>query len=492
MQRRAPSFSSWDRPAYDFDEPEPNPQRTRWDLPQRHDRRALVQLDMPRGMKMDPPYFDGSDTPSWIARVQYYFDHLQLPDADRLHYVVMLFHPPASEWIFNYRANNRIVSWSDFLEDVRHHFDPHSFRNFIGPLSKLVQTDTVAEYQATFERYSNRIDGLPESALIPMFIARFKEPIQEKVELQQPTSLAAAMALASHLAVSQDERAAQRNHRRDSRPHTSAATAPSQPTATIPSSARDAPRSSSTPIRLSISEKSERAKRELCFYCPEKWVWGHVCQSKLLAYFGEEDIEPMNQDEERLSDDEVIADDLSHLKALQISGQSWPFRVHGSLGNAAVSIMLDTGSTHDFLHFHIAVVLNLPLTPVKPFRVYVGNGDTITCSYIAHNCKLTIQEVDFSIYLHILDIHGSDIILGMAWLESLGKVFAYFVGKTLEFKRGTTSYTIRGSQPSPRQISLQSLFLLSSHSSDHEFYELVLLEEESSASSSVEVVFPPT
>lgn len=151
---------------------------------------------------MEPPYFDGSDASSWIARVQYYFDHLQLPEADRLHYVVMLFNPPASEWIFNYRANNRVVTWQDFLEDVRHHFDPQSFRNFIGPLSKFVQTTTVAEYQATFERYSNRIDGLSEAALIPMFIVGLKEPIQEKVELQQPTSLAAAIVLASHLAAS--------------------------------------------------------------------------------------------------------------------------------------------------------------------------------------------------------------------------------------------------------------------------------------------------
>lgn len=65
----------------------------------------------------------------------------------------------------------------DFLEDVRHRFEPQSFTNSIGPLSKLVQTGTVAEYHATFERLLNRMDGLPESALIPMFIAGLKEPI---------------------------------------------------------------------------------------------------------------------------------------------------------------------------------------------------------------------------------------------------------------------------------------------------------------------------
>ena len=33
--------------------------------------------------------------------------------------------------------------------------------------------------------------------------------------------------------------------------------------------------------------------------------------------------------------------------------------------------------------------------------------------------------------LHILDVHGPDIVLGMTWLESLGKISADFVGKTL-------------------------------------------------------------
>ena len=48
---------------------------------------------------MDAPHFDRSDAANWISRVQYYFDHMMIPETDRLHYVVMLFDPPASEWI---------------------------------------------------------------------------------------------------------------------------------------------------------------------------------------------------------------------------------------------------------------------------------------------------------------------------------------------------------------------------------------------------------
>lgn len=101
-----------------------------------------------------------------------------------------------------------------------------------------------------------------------------------------------------------------------------------------------------------------------------------------------------------------------------------------------------------------------------------------------------MQAVQFSIYFHILDIHGSDVILGMAWLESLGKVSADFVGKTLEFNTADRSHIIRGFQSHPCQISLQSLFILSDHSLVHEFYELIPLEASLTAPpSSDNVVF---
>ena len=103
---------------------------------------------------MKAPRFDGSDATNWVSRVEYYFDHLQMPEEDRLYYVVMLFQPPATEWIFNYRANNPFVSWQEFLQDVRHRFEPQSFKNPIGPLSKLVQTG--AEYHDKLLVYKNQ------------------------------------------------------------------------------------------------------------------------------------------------------------------------------------------------------------------------------------------------------------------------------------------------------------------------------------------------
>lgn len=113
--------------------------------------------------------------------VQYYFNHLMMPEAQRLHYAVMLFDQPAAEWVFNYCANNEFVTWQEFLEDVHHRFDRRSFQKNFGLLAKLTQTGTLLDYHDTFEKYLNRVQGVLESVLFTLFVAGLKPDIQREV-----------------------------------------------------------------------------------------------------------------------------------------------------------------------------------------------------------------------------------------------------------------------------------------------------------------------
>ena len=86
--------------------------------------------------------------------------------------------------------------------------------------------------------------------------------------------------------------------------------------------------------------------------------------------------------------------------------------------------------------------------------------------------------------LHILPVHGHDVILGMDWLESLGKVTTDFAGKTLEFIQADRPIVLKGLRPPPRRVSLQSLSSLIPSPSMQEYYEIVLLELEVAVSTS--------
>lgn len=213
----------------------------------------------------------------------------------------------------------------------------------------------------------------------------------------------------------------------------------------------------------------------------------------LFCYIGDDgEEETQGWDEGQPIDDQVITRDISHLHSMSGNSRSRPFQVVGEIGSTEVTVLIDTGSTHDFLHPCIAERLKLSLTPIRPFRIYVGNGASLTCSHVSSRTKLSMQGSQFVIDLHILDIHGPDVILGMTWLESLGKISADFVGKTLEFHRDDKRIFLQGSLPGPKQISLHSLALLASFSPAHEYYELVPLDPNDHSASllSAEADFP--
>ncbi|XP_042008932.1 uncharacterized protein LOC121757454 [Salvia splendens] len=438
---------------------------------------------------MQPPRFDGSDATNWISRVQYYFDHVMMPDAQRLHYAVMLFDPPASEWVFYYCAKTNFVTWQEFLEDVRHRFDRQSFKDYFGLITKLTQTGTVLEYHNTFEKYLNRVQGVPASKLFTLFIAGLKPEIQERLTLHRPTSLAAAMALSLELADTQaDRNLAQpssgfqrrqwqgRDHRTSTGPAVT-----QQPTANAAGAAlpvgptqrqREQPRPPA--IRVSQAEKSERSRLGLCWHCPEKWVFGHVCKQRLLCYADEEE-SAAGVEIEDIPDDEALTE-IAHIHALEGGRRSSPLKVLGQIMGRGVCILVDTGSDRDFLHPNIAESLHLPLSPIRPFRVFVGNGAALLCTHMARRTRLTVQGSVFTVDLHILPIHGPDVILGMDWLESLGKIFAEFASKTLEFVYNGHPFTLRGITSPPCRLQAQSLLTLHASREVSVCFEIALLE----------------
>ncbi|XP_047979109.1 uncharacterized protein LOC125221028 [Salvia hispanica] len=439
-------------------------------------------------VKMEPPRFDGTEVNNWIRGIQFYFYHVGTPEAQRLHYVIMLFEPAVADWIWNYCSSHEFVTWPEFLDDVRRRFDPQCYVSHVGLLKKLQQIGTVYDYQLAFEKLQTKVVGVPDHVLLDLYVASLRQPIQDEVLLHRPTSLSAAFALATQLASCRQE-TPQPQHssgRRQWQPRDTRGQGQPTPQVTAsqasPAAANratfSAPRSqdsAATPIvRLSAAEKAERRCLNLCFYCPEKWVTGHVCGTRILAYMGvcEDEDDPTEYTEEAVPD-EVIQADLSHLLAIEGGRQSKSLTLAGKIDSATVEVLIDTGSSHDFLHPKIAEKLHLPLTEIRPFRVYVGNGASLLCSHLCKATRLSLQGIPFSIDLHILPIHGPDVILGMEWLESLGRVTTDFSTKSIEFVKGKELIVLSGVLRAPSLLSLNSFASLMSHSAAFDLYELI-------------------
>lgn len=189
-------------------------------------------------------------------------------------------------------------------------------------------------------------------------------------------------------------------------------------------------------VRLTTAERAEKSRLGLCWYCSEKWVSEHTRKGRFLAYMRSDDEDEAEVSASKLpsSASEIITADLSHIYRMDGRPRMTAMEFHGFLGSAKVFILVDTGSTHNFVHPSVAEKIKLSLTAIRPFRVYVGNGESILCSNKVAAAELRIQGHSMLLDLHLLPIHGPDIILGLAWLSSLHRVTSDYDAGTLEFQ----------------------------------------------------------
>nr|GMD42520.1 60S ribosomal protein L17-2 [Ipomoea batatas] len=84
----------------------------------------------------------------------------------------------------------------DFLEKVELRFGTTHFEDPLAELAKLMQIETVADFQAAFEKLLNKVTRVSESQLISYAIGGLKPHIRRELLLAKPRSILAAFELA--------------------------------------------------------------------------------------------------------------------------------------------------------------------------------------------------------------------------------------------------------------------------------------------------------
>lgn len=135
-----------------------------------------------------------------------------------------------------------------------------------------------------------------------------------------------------------------------------------------------------------------------------------------------------------------------HLSMQAINGQPSPktFRFAASILGHAVSVLIDSGSSHNIIQSRVASFLNLPTSNIEPFKVMVGNGDYLECAGFCPTIPLQIQTYIFNVPFYVFPIQGADVVLGIQWLQSVGPLFADFTIPGMQFYYQGSLVTIHG------------------------------------------------
>jgi hypothetical protein len=127
-----------------------------------------------------------------------------------------------------------------------------------------------------------------------------------------------------------------------------------------------------------------------------------------------------DQDSNPKSSSESDDDELMALLDHALKGISAPhtLKLVASIHNYKSIILVDYGSSHNFISEHLASQLT-PWTPLPhSMTVRVADGVAVRCSHEIVNCSWSIQGTLFTTTFKILPPDCYDAILGMEWLES--------------------------------------------------------------------------
>jgi hypothetical protein len=186
--------------------------------------------------------------------------------------------------------------------------------------------------------------------------------------------------------------------------------------------------------KISPLQMEERRKKGLCYNCDSKWNPGHRCVAPKLFLLehvevGENEIfadspasvpvDPMS-DLIEFSDGEIVPEISLHA----VTGSIHPktMRVSGYLGNLKVVILIDSGSTHNFMDAALIHKLQLLINKASVVKVQVANGEVIVSEGKCDGVKVTVQEQSFTFDSYVIVLAGCDIVIGIQWLVTLGPI----------------------------------------------------------------------
>ena len=116
---------------------------------------------------------------------------------------------------------------------------------------------------------------------------------------------------------------------------------------------------------------------------------------------------------------EILSEELTPtISCNELAGISTPqtLKIEGYIKKKKVIVLIDSGSTHNFIHYKLAKDLNCFVYPAPEFQVMIADGGTINCSGKCNKINLTMGEYVMNSTMIAIPMGGADVVLGIQWL----------------------------------------------------------------------------
>ncbi|KAF5450607.1 hypothetical protein F2P56_030941, partial [Juglans regia] len=427
-----------------------------------------------RSIKLDFPRFHGDEPSGWIYKANHYFALHPMPDGQKILMASFYMEGTALVWFQDAEETDSFKSWHSFIKAVQSRFGSSSYDDPMEAITRLRQTSTVSAYKTQFEVLSNRLKGLSENYKLSCFLSGLRDEIRLPVRMLHPQSLNTAFGLAKI----QEEYIT--STRSNNRPHFPCHSAPNEVNhSLLGNSIRKEGNSGPKPTtfktsvpfqKLTPAEMKAKREKGICYFCEDKWQPGHKCnKAKFFEMAGLEWLQDSEKEEagpqesQETNEPVEVETEVPEISFHAIAGCISPrtMRVHGKIKNCSVIVLVDTGSTHNFLDPMIARKVGLAVKQGGQITVRVANGDSMNGEGLVQQLQFQMQGHNFTTDFFLLPLGGCDVVVGMQWLRTLGPVLWDFNKLTMTFTSGKGSVTLLGlSSSKPEFVEDVQIFQL--------------------------------
>jgi len=128
---------------------------------------------------------------------------------------------------------------------------------------------------------------------------------------------------------------------------------------------------------------------------------------------GEEEVAGAEQQEEA---------PLLSLNALNGISTYQTMRITGRVKNTPLYILIDSGSTHNFLDLGTAKRLHYNIKKIPPLQVVVANGQHLQCAAMCKGFSWNLLGESFTTDAMLVSLGNCEMVLGVQWLAGLGPI----------------------------------------------------------------------
>ena len=442
--------------------------------------------------KLKIPMYDGKrdfdSLEDWISKLEKYFKILPREEPQMVLLASMHLEGIAATWWRTYEKDlelgmaTEINSWEEFTGLLRKTFqDSYQIRKVRRDFLSLRQVGSVEEYNNKFREYTFKIRDLPKEELLFRYTNGLRTSLEADVTSFQPYDVEEAMQHALRLERKYMSRlpypSSNMNRyvgekKGDKNPifatkdnnKTSAKVNPIEGSSPIPR------------IKWTDKEWEEIRRLGLCFRCKSKDHKSFHCptlqRAKALvnalttyieypendSYEDEkgEDLEESSEESKNEIDEDQI-ECCATITCAATKGEIIPstLRLPVTINGKTILALIDSGSTHNFIHPNIVKSLGLPTTTKGILSIETIEGRKSMPAIVCTNLGFSMGKLKDLDEFFVIDMNRYDMILGAKWLTKFGEVSANFEDQWLEVMKGNEKIRILGS-PQENNYSLIS------------------------------------